>query len=171
MKKLLIATLCASAFALTACDKKTADTATAKETAPAVALSSNNAADIKSDLAAIKALSIAKAQESTEAQTKLLESAKTGDKAAVEEMVKGMKTFTEGYNKELDALALKSSEVDSARQKMKEFQNVNVELSEAAISAKPDPTKMGELAKKAGELQQALAAEMQKLEAKAAEVK
>ena len=171
MKKLLIATLCASAFALTACDKKATDTAAAKETAPAVTLSSNNAADIKSDLAAIKTLSTTKAQESAEAQTKFMESAKTGDKAAIEEMVKGMKTFTEGYNKELDALPLKSSEVDAARQKMKEFQNVNVELSEAAVSAKPDQMKMAELAKKSAELQQALATEMQQLDAKAAEAK
>ncbi|WP_390883213.1 hypothetical protein [Acinetobacter guillouiae] len=50
MKKLLLATLCASAFALTACDKKPADSASGTESKPAaaaVSLSTNNTADMK----------------------------------------------------------------------------------------------------------------------------
>ena len=83
MKKLLLATLCASALALTACDKKPADAASGTDSKPAAAaasLSTNNAADIKSDLTALQTMSTAKAKEALNFQTEVMQAAQKGDK-------------------------------------------------------------------------------------------
>ena len=142
MKKVLIATLCASAFALTACDKKPADATSASDSKPAAAavtLSSNNAADIKSDLAQIQTLSTTKAKEAIDFQNEVMQAAQKGDKAALEGVVGKMKTYVDGFNKELDGLALKSSEAVSVREKIKESNNLGVEMSETGLESKPDP--------------------------------
>ena len=169
MKKLLIATLCATAFTLTACDKK--PTETNGTTAAAVSLSNNVAADIKSDLTAIEALSTAKANEAIDFQTKMMASVQTGDKAALDTVLKDMKSFVDGFNKDLDALTLKSTEADATRNKMKEGNKLGVALTEEGMSAKPDTTKIQELTTKATELQKEMIADMQNLKTKAAEAK
>lgn len=173
MKKLLLATLCASAFALTACDKKpneTASTASSSEPVaaqPAVTLSQDNAADIKSDLTQIQTLSTAKAKEALEFQNEVTQAAQKNDKAALQGVVDKMKSYVDGFNKDLDALTLKSTEVDSIRGKMKESNNLGVELSQAGIASSPDMAKITELQKKATELQQGLLTDMQALQTKA----
>lgn len=169
MKKLLIATLCVSAFALTACDKKAADTTTT--TATAVSLTTNNAADIKSDLTAVETLSTTKAKEALDTQSKLMESLQKGDKGALENMMKEMKTFIEGFNKDLAALPLKSTEVDATRNKMKEANDITLQLTETSMTAQPDQTKISELTTKMTEIQKELMTDMQTLKAKAAEAK
>lgn len=169
MKKLLITTLCISAFALTACDKKTEDSkATA---APVVSLSTNNNADIKSDLAALETLADTKAQEAMKAQEKFMTEVKTDEKGAVTNMLKEMTTFVDGYNSSLDALKLKSTEADAARKKMKELNTLTVQLGEAGMAEKPNQTVITQLTKNANDLQVQLQADMQALKAKAAEVK
>lgn len=170
MKKVLIATLCASAFALTACDKKPADASAATDSKPAaaaVSLSSNNAADIKSDLAQIQTLSTAKAKEAIEFQNEVMQAAQKGDKTALEGVVGKMKAYVDGFNKELDGLALKSSEAVSVREKIKESNNLGVEMSEAGLASKPDPKKIEELQKQGMALQKSLLTEMQALQTKA----
>ncbi|WP_373350590.1 hypothetical protein [Acinetobacter bereziniae] len=170
MKKLLLATLCASALALTACDKKPADAASgtnSKPAAAAVSLSTNNAADIKSDLTALQTMSTAKAKEALNFQTEVMQAAQKGDKDALKGVVDKMKTYVDGFNKDLDGLALKSTEVASVRDKMKESNNLGVEMSEAGLASSPDPQKIMELQKKGTELQQSLLTEMQALQTKA----
>lgn len=169
MKKLLIATLCATAFTLTACDKK--PTEANGTTAAAVSLSQNVTADIKADLAAIESLSQTKAQEAMEFQSKLLEAAQKNDKAAVDGVLKGMKDAVESFNNDLKGLSLKSSEVDAVRNKMTETNKISVELTEAGMQAQPDQNKIMELSKKSNELQQQLMADMKELQAKVAEAK
>lgn len=175
MKKLLLATLCASVFALTACDKKPADTtsgtdnkpaATVTESKPAVSLSTNNIADIKSDLTAIQTISTEKSKEALNFQTEVMQASQKNDKEALKGIVDKMKTYVESFNKDLDNLALKSSEVVSVRDKMKEANKLGVEMSEAGISGAPDPQKIMELQKKGTELQKSLMTEMQALQAK-----
>ena len=170
MKKLLLATLCASAFALTACDKKPADATTSgadtKPVAAAVSLSTNNLADIKSDFTAIQAISVEKSKEALTFQTDVMQAAQKGDKDALKGVVEKMKTYVDGFNKDLDGLAIKSSEVASVRDKMKEANKLGVEMSEAGLAGSPDPQKIMELQKKGTELQQSLMTEMQALQAK-----
>lgn len=166
MKRLLIATLCASAFALTACDKKPTENTT---TAPAaVSLSTNNAADIKSDLTAIETLSASKAQQALDFQSKSVAAMQKGDQGALNEMFKDMEAYVESFNKDLSALPLKSSEADAVRNTMKEGNALGIQLTEAGLSAKPDETKIMALAQRATEIQKTLLTDMQALKTKAA---
>lgn len=170
MKKLLLATFIASTFALAACDKKPADATTSgsdtKSAAAAVSLSSNNIADIKSDFTAIQAISVEKSKEALTFQTEVMQAAQKGDKDALKGVVDKMKTYVDGFNKDLDGLALKSSEVASIRDKMKESNKLGVEMSEAGLAGSPDPQKIMDLQKKGTELQQSLMTDMQALQAK-----
>lgn len=169
MKKLLIATLCATAFTLTACDKKPADSNTS--TAAAVSLSSNNISDMKADLERIETLSASKANEALDYQKKIVEAATQGSETAVKDVIGNLKTFMEGFNTELSALKIQSSEVDAIRKKMIEANQHNLELSESATAANPDADKITELTNKSTELQKELIADMTSLKAKIAEAK
>lgn len=170
MKKVLLATLCASVFALTACDKKPADANSSatesKPVATTATLSSDNAADIKSDLTQVQTLFSTKNSEAAAFQTEVRQATQKGDKAALQGVVGKMKTYVNGFNKELDGLALKSSEVVSVREKIKEANNLGVEMSEASIANSPDPEKLKQLQNKGIEMQKSLMAEMQALQTK-----
>lgn len=172
MKKLLLASLCMASLALTACDKKPTDATAGTDskpttTQPTVSLSTDVAADIKSDLEQIQTLSMNKAKEALEFQNEVAQASQKGDRAALQTIVDKMKTYTEGFNKELDALTLKSSEADALRTKMKEANAFGVEMSEAGLSNPPDVNKLTELQKKGIDLQQSLLTDMQNLQAKA----
>lgn len=168
MKKLLLTVLCTTALTLTACDKtpNEAPTHVSNTTAPAVALSTDNLADIKTDFAALQTMSTDKAKEALSFQTEIMQAAQTGDKAALTGMVDKLKTYVEGFNKDLDNLALKSSEVASLRDKMKESNQLGLEMSEAGLSDKPDAEKIMELQKKATEVQHSIITETQALQSK-----
>lgn len=163
MKKILIATLCATALTLTACDKKSTDSAAAT---PAVQLSTNNTADIKADFAAIETLGTAKAKEALEFQNKIMQAAQTGGVEAVKETMTSMEKFTQDFNKDLDALTIKSTEVDSIRNKMKASNDTSLEMIKMTTSGKPDQNKIMELQKKATTIQQELITETQALKQK-----
>ena len=66
-----------------------------------------------------------------------------------------------------DALKLKSSELDAVRDKIKESNNIGIELSEASIANTPDSKKITELQNRATKLQKELVTEMQALQTKA----
>lgn len=171
MKKLLLASLCATALTLTACDKKPNENTTSKAentATPAVvtSLSENVVADIRSDLDQIQTLSNAKAQEALKFQTDVTQAAQKGDKAALDTVVDHMKTYVGGFNDDLKSLALKSKEGDSLRGKMQESNNLGLELAQAGVKMPPDMTKITELQKKATDSQQALLQDMQALQAK-----
>jgi len=175
MKKLLISTLCVASLALVACDKKPHDNnasgAGTATTAPAVQYSTNNNADIKSDLTQVQTLSNTRAQEAVNFQTEIMKSAQTGDQNAVKDTVSKMKSFVEGFNKDLDNLTLKSSEVDNFRNKMKETNTISIEMAEAGLSSPPDMNKITELQKKAADNQKEMLTIMQTLQTKANEAK
>lgn len=170
MKKLLLASLCMATVTLTACDKKPHDAAapasgsSSTSQPAATSFSTGKAADIKSDLMLIQNMSTTKAKEALTFQSEVTQAAQKGDKAALQGIVGKMKTYVDSFNADLDALSLKSSEVDSVRKKMKESNNLGVELSEAGLSSTPDMNKITELQKKATELQQSLLTDMQNLQ-------
>jgi hypothetical protein len=178
MKKRLLASLCFAALALTACDKKTNEAPASSSTSSAVStpastqpatatLSSNNAADIKNDLNQIQTLSTSRTKEASDLQNKANEAAQKGDKASLNTIVAEMKTYIGRFNQDLDALNLKSSEVDAVREKIKESNNVGIELSEASIATTPDTKKITELQNRATALQKELVSETQALQSKA----
>lgn len=178
MKKRLLASLCFAAMALTACDKKPNEAPASSSTSPAAtppastqpataALSSNNAADIKNDLKQIETLSNSRAKEASALQNKANEAAQKSDKASLNAIVADMKSYIARFNQDLDALKLKSSELDAVRDKIKESNNIGIELSEASIANTPDSKKITELQNQATQLQKELVTEMQALQTKA----
>ncbi|TCM62768.1 hypothetical protein EC844_12312 [Acinetobacter calcoaceticus] len=169
MKKLLIATLCATAFTLTACDKKAADPATAP--AAVISLSSNNVADIKSDLDAIDALAIAKSDQALASQDKMMEADQKKDKVMMSEAMQGMKAYIKDFNQELLALKLKSTEVDALRNKMDQQNKVTLEISDLSMSGSQDQSKMEMLGQSGIKLSEEIAKERKALAAKVAEKK
>ena len=170
MKKLLIASLCMTAFPLTACDKKTNEgtTAPAETQAPAAmtTLSNNVVADIKSDLDQIETLSNTKAQEALSFQTEVTQAAQNADKKALDAVVDKMEKYVDSFNDDLEALKLKSTEADVLRDKMKDSNDLGLELAEAGVEPNPDMNKVTELQNKAVELQQSILKDMQALKAK-----
>lgn len=170
MKKLLIASLCITAFALTACDKKTNDatstTSQTTNTAQASSLSHDNAGDIKSDLQQLQTLSNTKSQEALAFQDEATEAAQKGEKPALEALVKKMESYVTNFNKDLEGLNLKSSEASAVRDKMKKSNDLGLALAKAGIETPPNMTKITGLQKEATDLQQALLADMQSLEIK-----
>lgn len=175
MKKLLISTLCVTSLALVACDKKPHDNnasgAGTTAAAPAVQYSTNNNADIKSDLTQVQNLLTTRGQEAVDFQTEIMKSAQTGKQDAIKDTIGKMKTFIEGFNKDLDNLTLKSSEVDNYRNKIKENNTISMGIAEAGLSNPPDMNKITELQKKAADNQKEMLSVMQTLQTKANEAK
>ena len=90
MKKLILASLCAVALGLTACEKKPNDAETTTSTTAATtvtALTNGVDADIRADLDKIQTLSNAKAQEALKFQNDVMQAAQKGDKAALDAVV------------------------------------------------------------------------------------
>lgn len=77
-----------------------------------------------------------------------------------------MEKFTQDFNKDLDALTIKSTEVDSIRNKMKASNDTSLEMIKMTTSGKPDQNKIMELQKKATTIQQELITETQALKQK-----
>ena len=172
MKKLLISTLCVTAFTLTACDKKTNESTVkgneaSSTAATTVSLSQDNQAHIKSDLQLIQTLSNNKAQDALKFQTEATEAAQRGEQPDLKAIASKLETYVNDFNKELDALKLQSSEGDALRSTLKESNEISLELTKAGSSNPPDAAKIAELQKKATDLQQKLLSDTQALELKA----
>lgn len=175
MKKLLLTTVCVSLLTLTACDKKSADTQTAKSSEassttnqPVVAvLSTDNAADIKSDMSSIQNASAEKAKEAVTFQTEIMEAVQKNDKQGLTTVLEKMKVYVNDYNKSLDNLALKSTEAVSLRDQIKESNSLGLEMADLSLTPNADPNKIMELQKKAADLQQKLLTTTQALQNKA----
>ncbi|SEM09253.1 hypothetical protein [Acinetobacter sp. DSM 11652] len=165
MKKLLIASLCTTAVFLTACDKKSNDQSspTAAETVQSNTLSTNVNADIQHDLDLLDQISNTKAQEALAFQNEVTQAAQNNNKAELDAVVEKMDNYVDQFNDDLDKLALKSTEGASLRDKMKESNELGLDLAEAGVKEKPDMNEITELQKKAVELQQSLLQDMQNL--------
>lgn len=171
MKKLLIASLCITTFALTACDKKnaneiTSNTSESTNTAAMTSLSNNVLPDIKADLVQLETLSNTKAQEALSFQTEVSQAAQSGDPKALEAVVTKMDKYMDEFNDELDALKLKSTEAANLREKMKDSNELGLELAEEGIKKTPNMEKINELQKKGVDLQQSILKDMQDLQSK-----
>lgn len=154
MNKLLIAILCGAALTLTACNKN--PTEQAGQAATAVKLSTDNIADIKTDLTTLETLSASKAKEALDFQTKATQASQSGDINAAKAVIDDMQKSFAQYDKDLDALALKSTEVDSLRKNTKKVMSLTVEFMQQSIAEKPDLQKITDLQKQMVDAQKAL---------------
>lgn len=169
MKKILIATLCVSTFALTACDKKSTESPVT--IAAASHLSHHNNADIKSDLTTLNTYISTQSQQKQDIQTKIKDATQHNDKAASKNRVKEAKDDADRFNQGLAQLKLKSSEVDALRNKTQVNNQLASELIEMQMSGVPDQAKITALTQKVEELQKDISEETQILETKIADIK
>ncbi|WP_445114619.1 hypothetical protein [Acinetobacter sp. WZC-1] len=178
MKKLFPASLCNMtsvgllAFALTACGQQPDHTASASSISSSqtaqLSLSRDNAADIKSDLTQLETLSSIKAREESVFRDEVTQAVqKKDDPHALNTIVAKMKSYVEGFNQDLDALTLKSTEANALRDKMKQSNHLGLELSEAGIARPLDINKINALQQQATELELDLMADKQTLQIKA----
>lgn len=170
MKKLLIASLCTTAVFLTACDKKSndqvKDNGTVTTPEKTASLSTNVNADIQHDLNLLDQISNTKAQEALAFQTEVTKAAQNNNKAELDSVVDKMDEYVDRFNDDLDKLALKSTEGVALRDKMKETNDLGLDLAKAGIKEKPDMNEINELQQKAVTLQQSLIQDMQSLKTK-----
>lgn len=177
MKKLLLTTVCMATLTLAACEKKGTEPAVDQTTAAsevsskqanamAVQQSSNNVADIQADLLAVQTLSSSKAQEAVEFQKEVSATLEKKDPKQIQVMVKKTEDYVKAFNQELDALTLKSTEVNAIRKKMQEANNLGIELTKESTRSTPDTNKIGKLQTQAAELQQSIIQDVNTLEAK-----
>ncbi|MFH7810128.1 hypothetical protein ACE01U_15900 [Acinetobacter sp. BSP-153] len=177
MKKLLLTTVCLATLSLAACEKKGTEpaveqTTSASETTSTEATtvvanhSNNNIADIQADLLAVETLSNAKAQEATAFQKEVAAVVEKKDSTQLKAVLEKTETYVKQFNDELDALTLKSTEVDALRKKMQDANNLGIELTKESIETKPDSAKITELQNNAMELQKTIMADVTALEAK-----
>ena len=88
------------------------------------------------------------------------------DSIQLKAVLEKTETYVKQFNDELDALTLKSTEVDALRKKMQDANNLGIELTKESIETKPDSAKITELQNKAMELQKTIMADVTALEAK-----
>lgn len=172
MKKRLLSILCVAALVLTACDKKPLYNNGSGHAVAVMILSKDNAANIENDLTQLQTLSNTKAEEAINIQTQITKAAQRGDLSAVRTLVDKLKIFVDGFNKDLDELPLQSSEVSALKDKMKETNEIGIQIAEEGVfSSSPDMDKITELQNKAIENQKIMLAEIQILQTKANSVK
>lgn len=163
MKNLIIATLCASSLLLTACSKSSEKQNT--EQSQQVTYSQNNIEHIKTDLTTVETLSNKKAEEGLEFQNEAVKASQSGKDEDIQHVVNKMKTFVEGFNQELNALVIKSSEVNELRVKMIESNNLGLQLAQEGSSKAPNEQKIEQLQTQVTSTQQQMLDIMQKLQA------
>lgn len=164
MKNLVIATLCTSVLLLTACAKPS-EKQTAEQTQQ-VTYSQNNVEHIKADLSTVETLSNKKAEEGLEFQNEAVKASQSGKDEDIQAVVNKMKTFVDGFNQELTALKLQSSEVNELRGKMIESNNLGLQLAQEGSSKAPNEQKIQQLQTQVTTTQEQMLDIMQKLQAK-----
>ena len=164
MKKLTLLALVASMATFTACSKPVTEVkqgesaATAQET-KTVSLSTDNKADIQSDLDKLQTYGASQEQKSQELGQRMEAAMQEKNKAEIDKLFTELKAFVEKSNKELRAIELKSSEVNELREKMIENSLISIEMSEVVIQTDPeklDIEKVKPLQEKAMKAQQEL---------------
>ena len=116
-------------------------------------------------------MSVKKASEAIDFQSKVTEALSKNDKAALEQVFKDMQAYVEDFNQGLDALDIKSTEAEAIRKLIKEGNILGVDLAQEGMSSKPNIDKINELTKKATETQKELLSQMMAMKQKADDVK
>ena len=130
-------------------------------------LSQDNAADIKHDLIALRAVSQTAKQKAQDSFTDMQHAIDSGNRNALMKAVKQTTTRIHDLNQNYDAVSLKSSEVVAAREKLKKDNNLQIEMGNIILSSSPDRQKFEELQKKRSNSQKMVEIEMEALWIKA----
>lgn len=130
-------------------------------------LSQDNAADIKHDLIALRAVSQAAKQKAQDSFIDMQNAIDSGNRNALMKAVKQTTTRIHDLNQKYDAVTLKSSEATVAREKLKEENNLQIEMDNIILSDSPDRQRFAELSNKLDNSQKMVEIEMEALRLKA----
>lgn len=167
MKKLLLVLLFGTMAVLSACDKQIK--ADHDQAAVTQIYSQNNLEDIQQDLVILQKYSDLRAEQSIEIQNRfssILANQQSGGQALQE-----IQSFFLESNKGLDALKIKSTEVEQRRQMLKQINILTIQLTQEAIEQHPDQKKMEDIQVKLQDLKQQLIKNHFELEKKLSETK
>ncbi|MBC6676731.1 MAG: hypothetical protein H9L35_11100 [Acinetobacter sp.] len=130
-------------------------------------LSQDNAADIKYDLIVLGAVSQTAKKKAQDSFMGMQYAIDSGNRNALMTAVKQTTTRIHDLNQKYDAVTLKSAEVTAAREKLKEENNLQIEMGNIILSASPDRQRFAELNKKWENAQKMVEIEMEALRIKA----
>lgn len=130
-------------------------------------LSQDNAADIKYDLIVLGAASQTAKQKAQDSFMGMQHALDSGNRNALMTAVKQTTTRIHDLNQKYNAVTLKSAEVTAARERLKEENNLQIEMGNIILSASPDRQKFEELQKKRSNSQKMVEIEMEALRIKA----
>ncbi|MDH1517851.1 hypothetical protein N5I08_02180 [Acinetobacter johnsonii] len=130
-------------------------------------LSQDNATDIKHDLIVLGAASQTAKQKAQNSFMGMQHAIDSGNRNALMTAVKQTTTRIHDLNQKYDAVTLKSAEVTAAREKLKEENNLQIEMGNIILSASPDRQRFAELNKKWENAQKMVEIEMEALRIKA----
>ena len=130
-------------------------------------LSQDNAADIKHDLIALRAVSQTAKQKAQDSFTDMQHAIDSGNRNALMKAVKQTTTRIHDLNQKYDTVTLKSAEATAAREKLKEENNLQIEMGNIILSDSPDRQRFAELSNKHDNSQKMVEIEMEALRLKA----
>lgn len=130
-------------------------------------LSQDNAADIKHDLVVLSAVSQTAKHNAQDSFMDMQHALDSGNRNALMTAVKQITTRLHDLNQKYNAVTLKSAEVTEARERLKEENNLQIEMSNIILSASPDRQKFAELNNKWKNSQKMVEIEMEALRIKA----
>lgn len=162
MKKLAIVALISGMTALTACSKPVTEVKNGEAQGTVqqkVQLSTDNKADIQADIDAVQAFGLAQEKNAESLQAKMESAMKSKNQQELNNVLEDFKIFVAKSNDELNALTLKSTEVNRLREKMIENSLLGLEVSQILFTTpadKVDPAKVQPLQEKAMKAQQEL---------------
>ena len=130
-------------------------------------LSQDNAADIKHDLVVLSAVSQTAKHNAQDSFMDMQHALDSGNRNALMTAVKQITTRLHDLNQKYNAVTLKSAEVTEARERLKEENNLQIEMSNIILSASPDRQKFAELNNKWKNSQKMVELEMEALRIKA----
>ena len=130
-------------------------------------LSQDNAADIKHDLVVLSAVSQTAKHNAQDSFMDMQHALDSGNRNALMTAVKQITTRLHDLNQKYNAVTLKSTEVTEARERLKEENNLQIEMSNIILSASPDRQKFAELNNKWKNSQKMVELEMEALRIKA----
>ena len=130
-------------------------------------LSQDNAADIKYDLIVLGAVSQTAKKKAQDSFMGMQYAIDSGNRNALMTAVKQTTTQIHGLNQKYDAVTLKSAEVTAARERLKEENNLQIEMGNIILSDSPDRQRFAELSNKHDNSQKMVEIEMEALRLKA----
>lgn len=130
-------------------------------------LSQDNAADIKHDLIALGAQSSAAKQEAENSIWEIKHAMEKKDLRALKTAIEKSNKRILSLNQKYDTVTLKSAEVTAARERLKEENNLQIEMGNIILSDSPDRQRFAELSNKHDNSQKMVEIEMEALRLKA----